>query len=392
MTEPIRVLHVITRLVKGGADENTLHTVYGLDSSKFTVDLLYGGESEPTEMIDEERSEIGYFCIPGLCREIAPIDDIKTLWQLVNILRQGQYHIIHTHTAKAGLLGRLAAFIVRVPVIVHTLHGSTFGDFISPIRRRVYIVLEKIGTLLSDRIISVGEDLRDRYLQEGIGRAEDYEIIRSGMALDNFERAGQMSLQEKLEVRQNLEVGPDEVLVGNVSRLEERKGHIYYIEAAKALLQKHHNLCFLIIGDGEFRPVLEEVVRQAGLQERVRFAGFRTDIDRVIGALDILVLTSLWEGLPRVLVQGAAVGKPMVTFSVEGANEVVKEGLNGFVVPTKDVEQLVQRIDQLITDSDIASRMGIAGKGIVGVEWRSETMVRRIENLYIDLMVSKNLL
>ena len=385
------MLHIITRLVRGGADENTLHTVYGLDSKMFEVDLLFGRDSEPDEMALETRPNVSYLLFPDLRREINPVLDIMALWKLYVLMRKRKYHIVHTHTAKAGLLGRIAAFCARTPVTIHSLHGATFGDFVSPIKRELYVALEKIGTAVCDSIICVGEDLKQRYIQKKIGRAEKYCVIYSGMKLAPFYEASNVTYDEKLEIKIALGIDSSALIVGNISRLESRKGHLFFIEAAKKILRHNPNVKFLIIGDGDSRKSLERKVKKMGLENDVLFVGFRKDIARIISILDVSVLTSLWEGLPRVLVQSAAAGKPIVSFAVEGVTEVVKEGTNGFVVESMSVESLADKISWLLENPISASKMGLSGQKIIGDRWELTTMVREIQSLYVFLLSQKKI-
>lgn len=386
-----KVLHLITRLIRGGADENTVYTVCGLDRSRFQVDLLYGQGSEPQHLIPEDRNDIGQYFLPELRREIAIFADLSALFKIYRIIRRGRYDIVHTHTAKAGFLGRIAAFLARTPIVIHTLHGATFGEFVSPLRHRVYVALEKISAALTDKMISVGEDLKERYLQRRIGNPGQYLIIRSGMDLGEFYRAGSAGSEQQHRIRESLGLRDTDYVIGNISRLEPRKGHGYFIEAAAAICPKHPEVKFLIVGDGELRGALEQQVRELNLSGVVLFTGFRKDIAQVLATFDILALTSLWEGLPRVLVQAAAVGKPIVSFSVEGAREIVEEGKNGFVVPAKDVSLLVERLTWLIENPRAGRQMGEWGKSRVDDEWRVETMVEKIQNLYDKLLLKKRL-
>lgn len=385
----IRVLHIITRLVRGGADENTVYTVYGLDRSCFHVDLLYGDRSEPELMSLPNRPDISFFCIPELRREVNLWADLRALWKLFRFISKGRYHIVHTHTAKAGFIGRIAAFAARTPIIIHTLHGATFGNFLSPLMRQMYVFLERIGTFTCDKIICVGEDLKGRYLAKKIGPPSKYVVIYSGMNLDRFFEAGRYTAERRREIREKLGLLPSAIVIGNISRLEPRKGHIFFIEAAGALLKKHPEIMFLIVGDGELRGRLEQEVQCRGLAQSILFTGFRKDIEAVLSILDISTLTSLWEGLPRVLIQSAAVGKPIVTFSVEGATEVVREGKNGFIVPSMDVSAFAGKIEWLLDNPAQARQMGAEGRNIVGNAWQVETMVEKIQDLYFDLIAQE---
>ena len=387
----IRVLHTITRLVRGGADENTLSTVYGLDRETYDVHLLYGRGSEVEHCVRPERTDVRTSYCPHLCRPLSPVDDLRALVSLVKLLRRDKYDIVHSHTAKAGFLTRLAAYISGTPVVIHTLHGATFGAFLPGWRRHLYVWLEKLASRFSDCLISVGEDLMTRYVGRGIGRPDQHMVIRSGMDLERFRRAPEHSTARIRECRRSLGVIDTEFAIGNISRLEPRKGHEYFIEAARNILSKDVKAKFVIVGDGENRAELQRMVNDLGIGAGVVFTGFRDDIEDVLSSLDVVVLTSLWEGLPRVLVQAAVVGKPIVSFAVEGASEVVADGVNGYLVPLRDTEQLCTRILHLISDPERAKQMGLEGRSIITGDWETTAMVTKIEELYSRLLRTKHI-
>jgi glycosyltransferase involved in cell wall biosynthesis len=377
----LRVLHVHTRMIWGGADENTLFTVNGLDPERFQVTLAVGSGSEPT-MLGRIEPHVEVREIAELVRDISPRHDAAAFLQLRRLMRERRYHIVHTHTAKGGILGRFAARSAGVPVIIHTLHGSTFHQALDPLHYRLYWVLEKLAGSFTNRIISVGEDLKDRYVRAGISSAGRYEVIRSGMDLRRFRNAARMSAAKRVEVRRSLGVPAEAPLVGKVARLEPRKGYRYFIEMAEQVLQHVPGAHFVGIGAGKQLESLAAETARRGLSDRVHFPGLRPDIADVLASLDVLVLTSLWEGLPRVLVEAAACGIPAVTFEVEGAREIVKDGVNGYIVPSKDVGQLAARVISLLVNPERARGMGVAGSEFVHQDWSVESMVREITAVY----------
>ncbi len=382
------MLHVHTRLIRGGADENTLLTVNGLDRCRFRVTLAIGGGSEAA-MVAKVAPAVEVVEVPELVREVSPRRDLAALRNLRRLIRDRRYDIVHTHTAKAGILGRFAARGAAAPVIIHTLHGSTFHGALGRAEYLLYWGLEKAAAGFTDRIITVGEDLRDRYLGAGIGRAERYQLIRSGMELSEFSAAAAMEEERRAAVRRSLGVPPDAPLVGKVARLEARKGYRYFLDLAETVLQRIPATHFVGLGAGEQHAALLAEVERRGLKGRVHFPGFRHDIADALAVLDVAVLTSLWEGLPRVLVQAAACGVPAVTFAVEGAHEVVKEGVNGWVVPVGDVPGMSERVVALLSDPRRAWAMGEAGRALVCETWAAETMVREIARAYEELIAAR---
>jgi glycosyltransferase involved in cell wall biosynthesis len=377
---PIRMLHIITRLIRGGADENTLHTVRGLDKRRYVVDLVVGAGSELQEI--GAIPDVGVHVVPELVRDPHPWKDLVALIRLAALIRSGRYQIVHTHTAKAGFLGRLAAAIVGSPIVIHTVHGVTFHEHLPPFQRTFYLLLERVAARFTHQFVAVGEDVRNRYVRHGIGCDRAYETIYSGMPLQDYLDAGEMPDAERDAIRATLDCRPEHRVAVMAARLEPRKGHDYLFEAVRRLAPRHPNVRLWVVGDGPMRPRLEARARELGLHEVVRFLGHRHDLPRVLAAADVAVLTSLWEGLPRVLVQAAAAGRPIVTFDVEGAWEVVRDGRNGFVVPSRDVDQFAGRLETLLVEHERARAMGRAGRHEVGSRWTVETMLDRLDDLY----------
>jgi glycosyltransferase involved in cell wall biosynthesis len=385
----IRVLHVITRLVPGGADENTLATVEGLDKSTYDVDLLIGGQSDFAFAAKTQATRL--IILNELVRELKWFMDVKALFKLVRIIRRHRYHIVHTHTAKAGMLGRLAGFIVKTPLVIHTLHGSTFHESLSPWRRRWYRFLERMAAAATTQFVTVGEDLRSIYLDARVGQADRYVTIRSGFQLQRFQLSEQEVKERGRCMRASLGITDQEAVVGTAGRLEARKGHNFFLQTAQQVLQQQTAVTFLLAGEGPANRDLVELARHLGVEQRVRFLGYRYDIEDVMAAMDVFVLTSLWEGLPRVIVQAAALGKPIVTFDIEGVREVVVDGDNGYVVPLRDVSGLADRIAWLVKDRATAREMGERGRQRVTAEWDVQTMVHRISELYRHLLLRKGI-
>jgi glycosyltransferase involved in cell wall biosynthesis len=377
---PIRMLHVITRLVRGGADENTLFTVRGLDKRRYVVDLVVGAGSELDHFGVIEGVQV--HVVPELVRDPHPFKDVVALLKLAALIRRGRYQIVHTHTAKGGFLGRLAAALVGAPIIIHTVHGITFHAHMPPPLRWFYLMLERTAARFTHQFVAVGEDVRNIYVRSGVGPAHAYETIYSGMPLREYLEAGRMSDTERHALRAELGFAPEHRVVVMAARLEERKGHRYLFESLQRLRRTHPTMRALLVGDGAFRPELEAMCRSLGIDDIVTFMGFRQDLPRVLAAADISVLTSLWEGLPRVLVQSAAAGKPILTFDVEGAWEIVRDGNNGFVVPSRDVDLFTQRLDTLLGEHARARQFGEAGRQRVGEQWTVETMLERLDDLY----------
>lgn len=377
---PARVLHVITRLIRGGADENTALTVERMDPARWDSWILAGRGSEPSGFAPRIRDRTRL--LPELVRDPDPVRDLVALAKLTRLLARERWDLVHTHTAKAGFLGRIAARAAGVPHVVHTLHGVTFHEHVPAPVRRFYVLLERIAAHRCDALVTVGEDVKRKYLAEGIGRPEQYVTIASGMDTGPFHAARARPAAHRDPARAELGLGPRDVAVGMVSRLEPRKGWAFLLEAASRLAADFPAMRIVVVGEGAQRAELEGMVRARGLAGRVVFAGYREDVERVVAAFDVAVLTSLWEGLPRVLVQYALMEKPIVTFDVEGAREVVEEGISGWVVPSRDVDALVARLRPLLGDPHLRAACGRRGRERVGSRWDADRMIARLEELY----------
>ncbi|MFN8179869.1 MAG: glycosyltransferase family 4 protein [bacterium] len=380
MSERVRVLHVITRLIRGGADENTVHTALGMDERGYESGILAGKGSEVDAFAPAVRARVRI--LPELVRDPDPVRDVVALAKLVAILRRERWDLVHTHTAKAGFLGRIAARLAGVPHVVHTFHGVTFHEHVPGPVRGLYVWLERVAASRCDALITVGEDVKQKYLAERIGREEQYVTIASGMDVAPFEAARVAGARAREQVRAELGFRADDVVVGMVSRLEPRKGWTHFFDAAARLAPDFPALRLLAVGEGGQRAEIEAHVRRLGLADRVRFAGYRADIARVMSAFDVGALTSLWEGLPRVLVQYSLLEKPVVTFDVEGAHEVIEEGASGYVVPACDVGALVDRLRRLVANPALRLEMGRRARERVLGRWDADLMVERIAGVY----------
>jgi glycosyltransferase involved in cell wall biosynthesis len=385
----IKVCHVNTRFLRAGGAKNTLFTVAGLDKSRYEIDLVVGRDVFRPQV--DAVDGVNLIVVPSMTRNIHPLQDLKTLVALFRLFRQRRYQLVHTHLAKAGMLGRLAAKMAHVPIIVHSLHGSTFYDGQSLVARGSYILLERLAGRMTDCFIAVGDDLRNRYIAQNIGRPSQYVVIHSGMDLGRFVAAGDLTQQEVEAKKADLGIEAGDAVIGAVSSLEPRKGHIYLIEAAKEVVSQHPKVKFLLAGEGFYREELERAVKREGVGGHFVFAGYREDVPEVMATFDILALTSLWEGLPQVLVQAAAVGRPIVTFDVEGAREVVKDGVNGFVVPSRDVDRLAEKLGNLLSAPSLAKDMGMRGRNFIDDSWTVEMMVRQTDDLYQRLLQEKGI-
>lgn len=381
-----KILHIITRSQKGGAEINTLETIKGLVDFGFDCDLMIGLDSDMEFAKNKINKNI--FINKYLIRAINPIKDIVAFFVIYRLIKKEKYDIVHTHLAKAGILGRLAARLAGVPIIIHTLHGTIFHQELNPITRGIYIILERWLAKYTDCIISVGYDLKNKYLQAGIGKEEQYKIVRSGMDLGKFYNIKNKSEKDIAEMKASFGFGKRDIVVSMVASLEPRKGHEYAIDVAQKIIAKNRNIIFVFAGDGYLKGQIKEEVKSRGLEDNIKLPGFFNNIEDFFAICDVVILTSLWEGLPQVLVQAAASGRPMVSFDVEGVNEVIKDGRNGFIVPIKNIEMMAEKINFLISDLGRSRSMGVTGTDIVGDEWKIKNMVDGTVKIYKEKLSS----
>jgi glycosyltransferase involved in cell wall biosynthesis len=376
----VRVCHIITRLIVGGAQENTLASVSGLRRRPGyeAVDLVSGPEagSEGSLLEQARRAGVEPVWLNSLRRSINPWHDLRALAELTSLLRRGGYDIVHTHSGKAGFLGRLAARAARVPVIVHTIHGPSFGAFQSATANAVMWLAERAAGCFTTRFVSVADAMSRQYLDAGIGRPARYTTIRSGFDVAAFARA-----QPDAALRATMGGGP---IIGQIARLFELKGWEMFFDLARDVAEAK----FLVVGDGPWRAKLETWADEPALRGRVHFTGLvqPADVPRHVATMDLLVHLSMREGLPRAVLQALAAGKAVVAHPLDGTPEVVKDGETGFLVAPGDRAGLAGRVRRLLREPALAAEMGRHGQARVLAEFSEETMVSALDGLYRSLL------
>lgn len=389
MKRKIKVAHLIARMITGGADENTLFTVQHLDKKRYEVDLIMGEEFNENMIKRMEEEKIHIIQIDGLKWKLNFFYDAIVLVKLVKLMKKNHYDIVHTHTTKAGILGRIAARMAGVPIIIHGLHGSTFQAFNIILLNWLLFLFERLTGRFTDAYISVSEVLSEKYIEKGIGKRENYHTVYSGMDLEIF--YGAREKINRREKRRALGIDDHDFIIGNVARLETRKGHRFLIDTFNQIIKKQKDIQakLLIVGEGNQRKNLENYVQELNLADKVIFTGFRENVEELMAIMDIFVLTSLREGLPRVLVQAAAVGMPSVAFNVDGVSEVIKDNYNGFLVEVKNLEKLDARIMKYLLDRELVLLHGSNGRKFIENRWSLIEMVTKIEKIYQNLVHEK---
>ncbi len=383
----IRIIHIITRMILGGAQENTLLTCRGLhERGDYQVSLVTGPALGPEGELLSEARRCGFevVVVPQLRREIHPLRDLASLKALRRIIAERRPDIVHTHSSKAGILGRYAAHREKVPVVVHTIHGLPFHPYERWWLNRLYVWLERRAAGWSDKVVSVADAMTEQAVAAGVAEPGKFVTIYSGMDVEAFLRCG----GRREEMRQRFGFGPGDFVFGKVARLFDLKGHEYVLQAARRVARDHPELRLLFVGDGILRGRLERMANELGLGEKVVFAGLvpSSEVPGCLAAMDALVHASLREGLARVLPQALLAGKPVVSFDVDGAREVVVEGETGYLVAPKSVEGLAEVMAKVLERPEEAERMAARGRELCKERFDWRRMVESLDSLYRRLL------
>ncbi len=381
----VRVLHVITRLVVGGAQENTLLTTRYLDRSRYEVTLASGYSTGPEGSLEHELpAHVHFVRVPELVRNPDPLKDVVALWKLWRLMRTGRYHIVHTHTTKAGLLGRAAARLARIPVVVHTPHGHAFHGYLGPWGSAALRAAEALLACWTDAVVCLTEAERQDHLRLGVGRPDQLHVVHSGVDLARFHNPP----ADPHRKRRELGLPEGVPVVGCVARLVPVKGVQHLLEAVPLIRRSVPGTVVVFVGDGELRPQLEARARELGVEGAVRFLGLRRDVHELLPLFDVAVLPSLNEGMGKAAVEAMAAGKPVVASAVSGLQDVVRHGQTGILVPPADPEALARATVALLQDPERARGMGEAARRAAEA-YGVEAMVAEIEALYARLLRCK---
>ncbi|MBV8782102.1 MAG: glycosyltransferase family 4 protein [Phycisphaerae bacterium] len=382
----MRIVHVITRLIIGGAQENTLLSCEGQHAAGHEVTLLTGPAIGPEGTLLDRARAGGYRVeiIDSMRRSIHPIRDVITYQYLKKRIRELQPDVVHTHSSKAGIIGRWAAHAVKSgakrPCIVHTIHGLAFTASTSPVVNGVYRRLEKWTAPITDKIICVADSMRDQSLAAHIGRPDQYVTVYSGINTVPFLNPP----TPRDETRCRLRLSASDAAVGTIARLFELKGHDDLLAIAPDLCARFPDLRFLWVGDGILRESFERQIAVMNLTDRFIFAGLvpPDEVPSLITAMDIVVHPSRREGLARALPQASLCGKPVVTYNIDGAIEAVHDGVTGIIVPPFDRAQLSNALARLLENPTLRREMGEAGQEFVRQRFDAQVMVDALEKVY----------
>lgn len=375
MTDRLRVLRVIARMNVGGPAAQAAVLTNGLDASRFEQRLLVGTVGpEEADYLELKAPGIAFRQIGGLGRAPHAFDDTLALAKILAEVRRFRPHIIHTHTAKAGALGRLAAALGRVPARVHTFHGHVLHGYFSPAKTRAIINAERVLARFTTRTVAEGARVRDELVAAGIGQTRQYSVVVPGLDL--------RPLPTREDARRSLGLRAEAPTVAFVGRLIPVKRPDRFVATAVAVAAEKPSARFLIVGDGELRPENEAAVRAAGAP--IQFLGWRADIETIYAAADVVVLTSDNEGMPYSLIEAALAGRPAVTTAAGSAPEVVLDGITGFVTAASS-HSLAEAVKRLLRDQPLREQMGVRAAARARHEFSAARLIRDVSQLYEEV-------
>lgn len=383
----IKVTRIIARLNVGGPAIHAALLTNRLDPARYECRLLTGQEEQSEGSYLQLHNEtVNHLeVVPRLGREIQGAADIKALWALVHHMRKFKPHIVHTHTAKAGALGRIAARLTHVPIIVHTFHGHVLHGYFSKTKTNIFLGIERWLSRYTDTLLAVSSQVRHDLLRLGIGPPERLKVLPLGLELQPF-----LTCETQCgSLRRELKLESQTMLIGIVARLVPIKKHEIFLSAAALILRDYPDTHFIVVGDGERRQELEALARDLHIADHVHFLGWRGDLSRIYADLDIVALTSANEGLPVSLIEGMAAGKPVVATRVGGVPDLVAENTAGLLVPADNAFMFSQAVSILIGDSKKRLAMGRFGREKVFPAYSSERLISDIGNLYEELVSRK---
>jgi len=382
---PLRICHVITRMIVGGAQENTLLTILGHREAGQECELVTGPspgrEGELLKHSVDTGLKVTVF--PELVRELSPVADLKAYLRLKRYFRENRFDVVHTHSSKAGIVGRFAARAAHIPVVVHTVHGQAFHPHEKWYKNSLYILLERLAARKCDRIFAVARAMIDQCVAAKVAPREKYRVVYSGMDTTRF-----ASAKRAPELRRRLGIPEDARTIATVARLFPLKGYEFVLPAAERVIRKYPDTHFLIVGDGPMHDELKAKIAAEGLSGHFHFAGLvpPDSVADYLAQSELLWHLSLREGLPRAVVQALACGIPAVGFALDGTPEVLENGVTGFAVEPESVDAVIEATSRVWDDDALRARMGAEGKRRVleQFDWHrmADILLREYRELY----------
>jgi glycosyltransferase involved in cell wall biosynthesis len=379
------IVHIITRLVNGGADENTVISCNYSASVGNKVYLLIGSENEK-EIIHKLDKRVELIIVKNLVRPINPLKDMMALIKINSLLKRLSPDIVHTHTSKAGIIGRIAAWFNKIPLIVHTVHILPFLN-VNLLIKILYILLEKVAAKTTHKFINVSAGMKEASLKYKIGIPSKHNIIYSAFNTHKFKDAKKsLNLNEFLfqeKISENVKI----ILM--IGAFEKRKRHKELVHIFNNIVNNYPNTILLLVGEGKLMPEVRSQVKKLKLEKKVIFTGFRNDPEKIIALADICVLNSVREGLPRVVMQYIAGGKPAISTNLPGIEEIIKDDINGQVFDMHDPKVLYDKLSNLLSNNEKLLKLTNGAKETDVSNWSIESMGKKIEDLYNSFLQTK---
>lgn len=373
----IKVLHLITLSVVGGAQDNTFGTCELHNRRRYEVHLACNPDGQ---WIDRARQAVDVFHpLHHLQTPPHPLKDLRSLWDIIRLLRRERFEIVHTHTSKAGFLGRVACWICRVPTVIHTYHAFPFHDYMSSAKRWMFRSLERMTRPMTDFIFTLSELDREQGRQLGILRPDKSATAYTGI---NFAKMDAAAPRE--EVREKLGIDQDIPVVLLVGRLEPQKAPHVMLEAFSQVVLEHPRALLLFAGDGPLRPEVEAAIRERGLEKNARILGFRDDVPDLLAAADLFCFSSLWEAMGRAMVEAMLMGRAVVVPAIYGIPEIVHHRETGWLYEAGKPDQLAKGISHLLAHPEEREELGREARRLTRKLFDLEEMVAKIEDAYVQ--------
>ncbi|MFH2137710.1 MAG: glycosyltransferase family 4 protein [Candidatus Omnitrophota bacterium] len=372
----LNILHIITNLELGGAQKNALKIITALENSKYNKFFI----SAPRGLLCEEAkalNDVTVCFLSSLKRSISPLHDMIALGNIAGFIRRNKIDIVHTHSSKAGILGRWAAHLCGVKTIIHSIHGWSFNDHMHPLTRQLYIFLEKITAGITTSLVAVSKQDIEKGLDNKVGKPGQYQLIHYGIDLKT-------NCFEPEDTKKSiLGCEMDSPVAGMIACLKPQKNPLDFVRMAAIISEKYPQVRFVEIGEGVLRQQMRAMIREKSLEDKVKLLGWRKDIETILPLVDVVVLTSLWEGLPMVLLEAMALAKPIVAYDAGGVSEILQDQINGYLIKQKDLGSLAEKTGYLLNNKTAARAMGQKGKELFEhSDFNVTAMMAKFEILY----------
>lgn len=394
MRQKIKICHIQLLPLLSGVQRVMLDIFHQIDKNKYDITIICKEEGQLTKFLGQQK--IKFITLPHLDNKINPLTDLKVAFALFKILKHGKFHLVHTHSTKPGFIGRLAAKLAGVPVIIHHVHGFGFHEFSNRLSAAFLSLLETAAALISDKVIFVNNEERRWALEKGVVSPEKAITIYNGVDLEKFNTVNNNEFLRK-QSQKLLGIDSNDAdcqVVGFIGRLWEQKDPQTAVEVARILIKTYDlkNLIFLIIGDGYLREKMEETADMYGIDGNVRFLGWRDDIDKIYPALDVVLLPSLWEGLPCTALEAMACGVPVVASDIKGNREVVVQYETGFLIPPKCAHLFASAVIRLLNDKELIESISKKARKRAEIFHNAEITAKETINLYETCLRDKGVL